>query len=63
MITPRITRLIRVPDLHDFRRVIAALCAAPPAADASSAAAGALMLVERGRTEVQLALRPPQIAR
>ncbi len=29
MITPRITRLIRVPDLHDFRRVIAALCAAP----------------------------------
>ncbi len=31
--------------------------------DASSAAAGALMLVERGRTEVQLALRPPQIAR
>jgi len=31
--------------------------------DASSAAAGALMLVERGRTEVQLALRPPQLAR
>ena len=31
--------------------------------DASSAAAGALMLVERGRTEVQLALRPPQRAR
>ncbi len=31
--------------------------------DASSAAAGALMLVERGRTEVQMALRPPQLAR
>ncbi|MEQ1731504.1 MAG: hypothetical protein ABL982_24295, partial [Vicinamibacterales bacterium] len=31
--------------------------------DASSAAAGALMLVERGRTELQLALRPPQFAR
>jgi len=31
--------------------------------DASSAAAGALMLVERGRTEVQFALRPPQLAR
>lgn len=31
--------------------------------DASSAAAGALMLVDRGRTEVQLALRPPQLAR
>ncbi len=31
--------------------------------DASSAAAGALMLLERGRTEVQLALRPPQLTR
>lgn len=29
MITPRRTRLIRVPDLHDFRRAIAALCAPP----------------------------------
>ncbi|MEQ1731503.1 MAG: hypothetical protein ABL982_24290, partial [Vicinamibacterales bacterium] len=29
MITPRITRLIRVPDLHEFRRVIASLCATP----------------------------------
>ena len=28
MITPRRTRLVRVPDLHDFRRVIAALLAA-----------------------------------
>src|SRR3954470_6985712 len=26
VITPRRTRLVRVPDLHDFRRVIAALC-------------------------------------
>ena len=31
--------------------------------DASSAAAGALMLAERARTELQLGLRPPQIAR
>ncbi len=30
MITPRRTRLIRVDDLHEFRRVIAALCADPP---------------------------------
>ena len=38
MITPRITRLIRVPDLHDFRRVIANLCATPSkAADVSPA--------------------------
>lgn len=31
--------------------------------DASSAAAGSLMLVERARTELQLALRPPQMSR
>jgi RecB family exonuclease len=38
VITPRITRLIRVPDLHDFRRVIAALCAsASPAGQAAPA--------------------------
>ncbi len=35
MITPRITRLIRVPDLHDFQRVIASLCAAPWNANAA----------------------------
>jgi RecB family exonuclease len=29
VITPRRTRLVRVADLHDFRRAIAALCAAP----------------------------------
>ena len=31
--------------------------------DASSAAAGALMLVSRARTDMQAALRPPQLAR
>ncbi len=40
MITPRITRLIRVPDLHDFRRVIAALCASPWPADDGAWATG-----------------------
>lgn len=30
MITPRRTRLITVPDLHDFRRTIALLCAPSP---------------------------------
>lgn len=35
MITPRRTRLIRVDDLHEFRHLIAALCADPlPSADA-----------------------------
>jgi hypothetical protein len=29
VITPRRTRLVRVPDLHDFRRVTTALCALP----------------------------------
>jgi RecB family exonuclease len=32
VITPRQTRLIRVADLHQFRRVIVALCSGPPAA-------------------------------
>ena len=31
MITPRQTRLVRVPDLHVFRRTIPALCAQGPA--------------------------------
>lgn len=35
MITPRRTRLIRVPDLHDFRRAIAALSADSPDAGPS----------------------------
>ena len=29
MITPRSTRLVRVPDLHDFRRTLTALCSTP----------------------------------
>ena len=40
VITPRRTRLVRVPDLHDFRRAIASLCAARaeavPGADRST---------------------------
>lgn len=51
MITPRRTRLIRVPDLHDFRRAIAALCATPAQSPASDLPPRLVIVPTRGAGE------------
>jgi len=48
VITPRRTRLVRVPDLHDFRRAIAALCAVPAPSDGSGYPSRFVIVPTRG---------------
>ena len=61
MITPRQTRLVRVAGLHDFRRAIVALCAAPTSSAATSAAPTSAAALSASTTDTSADVLPSRL--